>query len=136
MMAENLTIIDDEGPDDGAGYDGASAPLARAERDRLDAFDPDRAHQRARDAWLAAEKKAAEAHRERSKQGAEFVHNLICECGCNPIPIDPEGGCVMARFLRALARFEDSWFGDLLGAVSIFGILIGLLMIGAAMGWN
>lgn len=41
---------------------------------------------------------------------------------------------MMARFRRALARFEDSWFGDLLGAVSIFAMLIGMLMLGAAMG--
>ena len=43
---------------------------------------------------------------------------------------------MMARFLRALARFEDSWFGDLLGAVSIFAMFFGMLMIGDAMGWN
>lgn len=39
-------------------------------------------HERAREAWIKAERAALEAARQRSKNSAEIVHNLICECGC------------------------------------------------------
>ena len=36
---------------------------------------------------------------------------------------------MMALIFRALARLEDHWIGDLLGAVSLFALLeIGLLL--------
>lgn len=42
---------------------------------------------------------------------------------------------MMARFKRALARMEDHWFADLIGAVSLFaGLWLGLLL-GYAMGF-
>lgn len=40
----------------------------------------------------------------------------------------------MARFLRAVARLDDHWIGDLIGAVSLFGILCGGLFLGHAWG--
>lgn len=40
----------------------------------------------------------------------------------------------MKRVLRALARLDDHWIGDLIGAVSLFGILWGLAFLGCGMG--
>jgi hypothetical protein len=40
----------------------------------------------------------------------------------------------MASFLRALARFEDHWLADLIGAISLFGLLWIGLFLGFAMG--
>ena len=42
---------------------------------------------------------------------------------------------MMARFKRALARMEDHWLADLIGAVSLFGLLWSGLFIGFAAGW-
>lgn len=43
------------------------------------------------------------------------------------------GGC-MTRVLRALARLDDHWIGDLIGVLCLFGCFYGLLFIGFAMG--
>lgn len=40
----------------------------------------------------------------------------------------------MARLLRAAARLDDHWIGDLIGAASLFGILFGGLFLGYAWG--
>ena len=42
---------------------------------------------------------------------------------------------MMARLKRALARIEEHWLGDLIGAVSLFGGLWMGLFLGYAMGW-
>lgn len=41
---------------------------------------------------------------------------------------------MMARLLRALARLEAHWTGDLIGAVSLFSLLFIGLFIGAGLG--
>lgn len=41
---------------------------------------------------------------------------------------------MMARFKRAMARMEDHWLADLIGAVSLFGLLWAGLLLGAAWG--
>lgn len=42
----------------------------------------------------------------------------------------------MRRMLRALARLDDHWIGDLIGALSLFGLLyagfLGCLVFGGA----
>jgi hypothetical protein len=41
---------------------------------------------------------------------------------------------MMARFLRALARFNDHWVADAIGAISVFAIGYGCLFLGAGLG--
>lgn len=41
---------------------------------------------------------------------------------------------MMARILRALARFEDHWIGDLIGVVSLFAIGWSWMLLGYAWG--
>lgn len=41
---------------------------------------------------------------------------------------------MMARLLRAMARLDDHWAGDLIGAVSLFSMLFMGLFIAAGMG--
>lgn len=41
---------------------------------------------------------------------------------------------MMALLFRALARLEDHWIGDLLGAVSLFALLAAGLFLGHAWG--
>lgn len=41
---------------------------------------------------------------------------------------------MMARLLRAMARLEAHWTGDLIGGVSMFLLLFAGLFIGAGMG--
>ena len=41
---------------------------------------------------------------------------------------------MMARLLRAMARLDDHWLGDLIGAVSLFSLLFTGLFIGAGLG--
>lgn len=41
---------------------------------------------------------------------------------------------MMALLFRALARLEDHWLGDLIGVVSLFGILWAGLVLGHAWG--
>ena len=40
----------------------------------------------------------------------------------------------MARFQRALARFEDHWLADLIGALGLFALGFGGLLLGCGMG--
>ncbi|MGV8987609.1 MAG: hypothetical protein ACOH2H_15165 [Cypionkella sp.] len=40
----------------------------------------------------------------------------------------------MTRFLRALARLDNHWIGDLIGALCLFGCGYGALLIGYAAG--
>ena len=40
----------------------------------------------------------------------------------------------MAHFIRAMARLDDHWIGDLIGAVCLFGMLWGGLFLGFAAG--
>ena len=41
---------------------------------------------------------------------------------------------MMARLLRAMARLDAHWAGDLIGAVSLFSLLFIGLLIGAGLG--
>jgi len=41
---------------------------------------------------------------------------------------------MMARFKRAVARFEDHWLADLIGAASLFALLWAGLLFGHAWG--
>ena len=45
-------------------------------------------------------------------------------------------GGSMIRFLKAFAWLDDHWIGDLIGAVSLFGILWGLAFIGYGLGFK
>ena len=40
----------------------------------------------------------------------------------------------MAHFIRAMARLDDHWIGDLIGAVCLFGMPWGVLFLGFAAG--
>ena len=52
----------------------------------------------------------------------------------NPKHPSTQGGCVMARLFRALARLDDHWAGDLIACVSLFGIGWMGLFLGYAWG--
>ena len=41
---------------------------------------------------------------------------------------------MMARMITAMRRLDDHWIGDLIGAVSLFGILWGGLFLGFVWG--
>lgn len=41
---------------------------------------------------------------------------------------------MMARFQRAMARIEDHWLADLIGAASLFVLLFGGLLLGCGLG--
>ena len=50
-------------------------------------------------------------------------------------PFNPkERQALMAHFIGAMARLNDHWIGDLIGAVCLFGILWGGLFLGFAAG--
>lgn len=50
-------------------------------------------------------------------------------------PFNPkERQALMARLITALARLDDHWIGDLIGAVCLFGMLWGGLFLGFAAG--
>ena len=51
-----------------------------------------------------------------------------------PFHSPKEGGRMMARLLRAMARLDAHWAGDLIGAVSLFSLLFIGLFIGAGLG--
>lgn len=42
----------------------------------------------------------------------------------------------MMLFLRALARLNDHWLGDLLGAALLFVVAYQLMMIGVGLGFQ
>lgn len=50
-------------------------------------------------------------------------------------PFNPkERQALMARLITVLARLDDHWIGDLIGAVCLFGMLWGGLFLGFAAG--
>ncbi len=71
----------------------------------------------------------------RTKAGAREV-KLFCALAFNA-PFNPkERQALMARLIAALARLDDHWIGDLIGAVCLFGMLWGGLFLGFAVGFK
>ncbi len=71
----------------------------------------------------------------RAKAGAGEV-NSPCALAFNA-PFNPrEKEALMARLIAALARLDDHWIGDLIGAVCLFGMLWGGLFLGFTVGFK
>jgi hypothetical protein len=47
-----------------------------------------------------------------------------------------KGGRMMARLMRAVARFEEHWLADQLGGLSLFALLPCLLFLGTVWGFK
>lgn len=49
-------------------------------------------------------------------------------------PENEKGGRMMARLLRAMARLDAHWAGDLIGSICLFAMLYVGLLLGYGMG--
>jgi hypothetical protein len=47
-----------------------------------------------------------------------------------------KGGRMMARLMRAVARFEEHWLADLLGGLSLFALIPCLFFLGSVLGFK
>jgi hypothetical protein len=43
---------------------------------------------------------------------------------------------MMARLMRAVARFEEHWLADLLGGLSLFALIPCLFFLGSVLGFK